>query len=106
MSSSSLKWEFPNLNGTVYTPFECKTEPNDSFEKLWKDARGLEDEIEILKWMARRKELEWDCAREMVVKKKSRIKEVKARNLVKTNSKSSFVTQQHLTHRIPGLAAS
>ena len=85
MSSSSHTWEYPNLNGSVYAPFECKTEPNDSFEKLWKDARGLEDEIEILKWMARRKELEWDCAREMVVKKKSRIKEVKKKiNMVKT----------------------
>jgi len=85
MSSSSLLWEFPNLNGNVHTPFESNTEPNASFEKLWKDARGLEDEIEVLKWMARRKELEWDCAKEMVDKKKSTIKAVKKKiNMVKT----------------------
>ena len=85
MSSLALSGEFPNLNGSVYTPFECNAEPNASFEKLWKDARGLEDEIEILKWMARRKELEWDCAKEMVDKKKSTIKAVKKKiNMVKT----------------------
>ena len=32
----------------------------DSFEKLWADARRMEDEIESLKWLARRKEMEWD----------------------------------------------
>lgn len=85
MSSLALSGEFPNLNGSVYTPFECNAEPNASFEKLWKDARGLEDEIEILKWMARRKELEWDCAKEMVDKKKITIKAVKKKiNMVKT----------------------
>ena len=31
-----------------------------SFEKLWADARRMEDEIESLKWLARRKEMEWD----------------------------------------------
>ena len=86
MSSSSLSWEFPNFNGNLNTPFEeCSTEPKASFEKLWKDARGLEDEIEILKWMARRKQLEWDCAKELVDKKKSTIKAVKKKiNMVRT----------------------
>ena len=86
MSSSALSWEFPNLNGNLNTPFEeCNTEPKASFEKLWKDARGLEDEIEILKWMARRKQLEWDCAKELVDKKKSTIKAVKKKiNMVRT----------------------
>jgi len=89
MSSSSVtegvSWEFPSLKDSLFSPFECNTEPKPSFEKLWKDARGLEDEIEVLKWMARRKQMEWDCAKEMVDRKKINIKDVKKKiNMVRT----------------------
>jgi len=83
--TEGISWEFPSLNSSLFSPFECNTEPKSNFEKLWTDARVLEDEIEVLKWMARRKEMEWDCAKEMVDKKKNTIKQVKKKiNMVKT----------------------
>ena len=83
--SEGVSWEFPGLNSSLCSPFECNTGPKTSFEKLWKDARSLEDEIEVLKWMARRKEVEWDCTKEMVDKKKLHIKSVKKKiNMVRT----------------------
>merc|ERR1719266_2366889 len=45
----------------------------------------MEDEIESLKWLARRKEMEWDCTRQMIVRKKTNIKVVKRKlNMVRT----------------------
>ena len=45
----------------------------------------LEEEIEALKWIARRKEMEWDCARQLILQKKLDIKVVKRKiNMVKT----------------------
>ncbi len=74
-----------DIEDSLTPPFQCNPKPREPFEHLWKDARGLEDEIEVLKWMARRKELEWDCAKQMIVKKKVDIKAVKRKiNMVKT----------------------
>ena len=40
-------------------PFREKTsEKLDTFDHLWVDAKHLEEEIEALKWIARRKEME------------------------------------------------
>ena len=45
----------------------------------------MEDEIEVLKWMARRKQMEWDCTKEMIDRKKINIKDVKKKiNMVRT----------------------
>jgi hypothetical protein len=56
-----------------------------SFESLWGDSRQLEEEVEALKWMARRKEMEWDSTRYLIIKKKADIKHAKRRiNMVRT----------------------
>ena len=45
----------------------------------------MEEEIEALKWIARRKEMEWDCTRQIILQKKLDIKVVKRKiNMVKT----------------------
>ena len=46
---------------SLYTPLQCDMKPRSTLDDLMKDAHLLEDEIEVLKWMARRKELEYDC---------------------------------------------
>jgi len=91
MSSEDVSSEAPIVNASIlndslFLPFETATsESKRLFETVWKDARKLEDEVEVLKWMARRKELEWDCARQMIVKKKNDIKTVKKKiNMVRT----------------------
>ena len=45
-------------------PFREKTSTHtldklDSFDHIWVDSKHLEEEIEALKWIARRKEMEW-----------------------------------------------
>lgn len=73
---------FSGLNELFQKPHEAQ---KDCFEQLWCDARALEAELEVLRWMARRKEMEWDCTRLMILKKKSSIKSVKKTiNMIRT----------------------
>lgn len=92
MSSSSKATEAETsvqdekkLADSLYVPFQIECQSKSLFEDVWKDARRLEEEIDALKWLARRKELEWDCTRQMIDKKKLNIKEVKKIiNMVRT----------------------
>ena len=69
----------------LHSPFDTRTQKLEDFDDVMKDAKSLEEEIEVLKWMARRKEMEWDCARQMIGKKKTEIREVKKKiNMVRT----------------------
>ena len=71
---------------SLNVPFreKCANKP-DAFDKVFVDIKHLEEEIEALKWLARRKEMEWDCARQMIHQKKADIKVVKRKiNMVKT----------------------
>ena len=69
----------------LHSPFDTRVEIVEDFDNLLGDAKSMEEEIEALKWMARRKEMEWDCARQMIGKKKTDIKEVKKKiNMVRT----------------------
>ena len=69
----------------LHSPFDTRVETVEDFDNLLGDAKTMEEEIEALKWMARRKEMEWDCARQMIGKKKTDIKEVKKKiNMVRT----------------------
>ncbi len=55
------------------------------FQLLWTDSKTLEEEVEGLKWMARRKEQEWDNVLKLVGKKKDDIKDVKKEiNMIRT----------------------
>ena len=71
---------------SLSVPFRDNTsEKLDVFEHNWIDAKHLEEEIEALKYIARRKEMEWDCARQLILQKKLDIKVVKRKiNMVKT----------------------
>jgi len=71
---------------SLSVPFKDNTsEKLDVFEHNWIDAKHLEEEIEALKWIARRKEMEWDCTRQIILQKKLDIKVVKRKiNMVKT----------------------
>jgi len=69
----------------LHPPFETRLKRVEDCENLMKDAKNLEEEVEVLKWMARRKEMEWDCTRQMIGKKKTEIREVKKKiNMVRT----------------------
>lgn len=69
----------------LHTPFETRSKQVEKFDSIMNDAKNLEEEVEVLKWMARRKEMEWDCTRQMIGKKKTEIREVKKKiNMVRT----------------------
>ena len=71
---------------SLNVPFREKSASKaDTFDKVFVDIKHLEEEIEALKWLARRKEMEWDCTRQMIHQKKADIKVVKRKiNMVKT----------------------
>ena len=71
---------------SLNVPFREKSASKpDTFDKVFVDIKHLEEEIEALKWLARRKEMEWDCTRQMIHQKKADIKVLKRKiNMVKT----------------------